>query len=236
MRLMVQFIAALFLFSSVANAEQLRCFEVSEMYLLFRPDFTRIGPTTLTAVECQQVAEASREGVACLPSGGEWYPTLFVGDKRLGQAVSFKDCQKAVRAARAKLVCSLTENGSRPWRPTHTRSGLAHGRFGTSLDDCTKLTENASAGVVCTNTGTYEFRGRKPTFIDDTAYSDSHLFGASGQQEFCTRSTREARNGFVCACNGDFCAEKSWILYDLAKHTAAGSTTTLDACIQSQGK
>ncbi len=210
------------------------CSQAGAQFILERGDGVAIGDA-LSQVECEAASLVAREGVVCARFGGDWYPTIAKSTRKLGNPTSFDDCQVSVRSAHAGMVCSHTELGARPWRPTHTASAFAYGRFGTSLGDCLELTRNASAGVVCTNTGTYNFRGRKPTVVNEKAWTDSNLLGASGQQEFCTKATREARHSKVCACNGDFCAGDSWILYDVLSRKAVGTTSSLDSCIQAQG-
>jgi hypothetical protein len=211
------------------------CSQIGSLFSLERGDGAAIGDA-LAQNECESAALVAREGVVCARWGGGWYPTIAASTKKLGNPISFEDCQSVVRSAHAGMVCSHTESSSRPWRPTHTVSAFAYGRYGTSLGDCLELTRNASVGVVCTNTGTYNFRGRKPTVVNDKAWTDSNLLGASGQQEFCTKATRESQNAKVCACNGDFCGADSWILYDLPSRKAVGSTSSLDSCIQAQGR
>lgn len=214
-------------------AADVHCAAAGGQWQLQTVDGALVGePVDETA--CRQAASASREGAVCARHAGQWHPTALANARPLGTATGFDECQRAVRAAHADLVCTRDANGNLPWRPTQIAYGFILGRFGTSLDDCLELTANAARNVVCTNTGTYGSKGRKPTVVDDKPWSDAKLLGASGQQAYCTQSTRESRSGQVCACNGDFCGAGSWILYDVVGRRAIGSTTSLQSCIDSQ--
>lgn len=219
-------------FASFA-ASDVTCVGAQSQWRLQTFDGATIGDA-IDETACRDAATVSREGTVCARHAGQWHPTSIAYGKAMGTATSFDDCQRAVRAAHADLVCTREASGNQPWRPTQVAYGFALGRFGTSLDDCVELTANAARNVVCTNTGTFGFKGRKPTVIDDKPWSDAKLLGASGQQAFCTQSTRESRSGQVCACNGDFCGATNWILYDLTTRRAVGSTTSLQSCIDSQ--
>jgi hypothetical protein len=209
------------------------CVQTGSHFTLDKGDGIAIGDE-LSQSQCEASAANAREGVVCAGFGGVWFATRVSPAKKFGNGASFDDCQAAVADAKADMVCTLTETGTRPWRPTHARTGFAYGRYGTSLADCVLLTRNASPGVICTNTGTFNFQGRKPTVVNEKAWTDANLLGASGQQAYCTKSTREARNNKVCACNGEFCAATDWISYDVASRKAVGNTSSLDSCIQSQ--
>jgi hypothetical protein len=153
-------------------------------------------PTGLTAEDDFLVSDEP----ACMGSGSN---VSIIGPTRrvIGLRVTEAECAHAVADANAQLVCAkFNSTDPRGWKPHHIETGHAFGRFGTSLEDCLKMVANASPGVVCTNTGTYEFRGRKPTIVNDQPYSDRNLLGSSSQQDYCIQATAEARNGWVCVC------------------------------------
>lgn len=189
----------------------------------------------LTRAECAAVRKAAGPRLVCAKYSGEWFLTDSDALKKIGRALALSDCTALSEGSGVELYCTQASGmGTRSWYPTHLTTGERFGRFGTELADCLVLTKNSSPGVVCTNTGTYNFGGRKPTRVDERPYSDANLMGASGQQAYCVKSTANARNGFVCACNGDYCAERDWIRYDVKRKQTVGGTVPLDTCIAAQ--
>lgn len=167
--------------------------------------------------------------LACVGNAEAFWLTRDDG-VRLGNAITQVQCDGAREASRYGLVC--TRGAGNEWRPTVIETTYAYGRFPTSFNDCLELTRNASQGLVCTNTGTYNFQGRKPTTVDSGPFRDAKLHGASGQQASCTKAVREARNGVVCVCNGDFCGQEQWIRKRLTDGAVLPPTTSLDECIE----
>ncbi|MBY0371970.1 hypothetical protein K2X33_14890 [bacterium] len=189
----------------------------------------------LTSSECGQARKNAGPAFACAKFGTQWFLTRVETGQKFGPSLPLSDCTQIAASSGPELYCSQKAGGgSRPWYPTHWRTQVAFGRFGTSLADCLVLTKYSVPGLVCTNTGTYNFAGRKPTRVDERSYSDSNLMGASGQQEPCTRATAESRGGYVCVCNGDFCGNTDWIKHDVARNQSMGPNTTIASCIASQ--
>jgi hypothetical protein len=168
-------------------------------------------------------------------NNGKAVLTRTADGQAIGQPMAAAECEQAVANASLEVVCAFREGGERAWRPTHISTRNEIGLYGTSFADCIILTANASPGIVCTNTGAYNFQGRKPTIIDDQPFTRHSQRGASGQQEFCVKATKNARNGFVCVCNGDFCNQAGWVRNKFAVNQTGGPTTDLDSCIKSQG-
>lgn len=218
-----------------AEVNAVECVATADNQAQLRTVSGEVVGDSMSPEQCQEIAAQAPRGFVCGRYAASWRPVSLETLKPLGHSTSRELCVQAISAASSDLVCSpLTATAGADgnnWKPIKGRTGVLFGRFGTSLADCRVLTAYASPGLVCTNTGTYNFRGRKPTIVHDGAYGDKDLLGASGNQAGCTKSTHNARNNWLCVCNGDYCEQSGWLVYNAVTRKSQGPNRTIDACV-----
>lgn len=221
--------------SSEDQADDFKCQEIAGQWSL-----TGTKGDVLTVVETYPLCEEIRTHIAnnllCIQMGDSWTVSSIPDSTTLIFELTKEQCFESIASSKHKVVCTPVGSGGDKWKPTHRITGEQFGRYPTPFEDCTFLTSHAGPNVVCTNTGVFNQRGRKPTRVHTGKYTDEDLMGSSGQQEFCAKSTEASLDGWVCVCNGNNCSSSGWLMKNIQNKKTYGTTTLLSECIKQNPK